>query len=304
MSSKKPQSTDDFVGAFHAKQTSEPDADLKPFWLDAMRVGNRRRELETLSPALRTFIPGPVLSDLDDIWRDTKVLTDKWSNQVVRAPATDIPGDIAAIGVLLNRANVINRNWFGQPHRTAIRLDNRVVLDSQLYNQIYQLRSTLNRDAFVALITDQVNTWTSPPLRVWFKAMDVPAVANGRIRLQSLGQVAGVNVHLTNYLANVDQPASIRGTVASIMDDLFPPAGADWRGTHVTMELFAQDSDDNPKFFKGRGWYTTVAANAEYGALGGVNAVRNGLAAALTGALNGYQADVQNIMNTRLTALI
>ncbi len=131
-------------------------------------------------------------------------------------------------------------------------------------------------------------------------------VSNGRIRHEALPQVAGKNVHLTNYVANVDATASIRNPINSVVDALFPPSPNNaWMGTHVTMELFGQDDADNPRYYKGRGWRANPNANGQFGGLGNnENAVRDSLRDALNNALAGYQAKVQAVINARLRAVV
>jgi hypothetical protein len=298
------QSVDAFIGAFMNAGATETQDTLKPFWMDAMRIGNRKREIDTLSAARASFVPAPVRQQLALAWTNTQALTRTWSTTPLPA-ATGIPGAINTMTGLLDTVNVISRDYFGRPYATTLRTDNRIVVGSQLAVHIMQgVTNNTTRDDFIALIDDQVDNWTIPRLRVWFTAMGVNAVANGRIRLQQLPVVATQKVHLTNYVANVDATASIQDPIATVMDALFPPA-VNWQGAHVTMELFGEIDANNPHYFKGQGWRSNPTANGALGGLpGGINAARDGMRDELANALAGYQNLVQAFMTERLNCLV
>ena len=294
-----------FLEAFTSAITAETQSELKPFWSDAMRIGNRRHEIETLSAPRASFVPANASQELAAIWNDTKTLTRRWSNKPP-PQANEIPAALAAMTGLLNRISLVSQDWFRNPYLSTLRDDGRVVLPSQLANHILQeVRRDTDRPAFMGIVTSQINNWTVPRLHVWFTAMGVPSVANGRIRLQELSPVQGKKVHLSNYLANVDATTSIRDPIQTVMDALFPPAQGDWLGTHVTMELFGQDHQDNPRYYKGRGWRSNQNADVQLANLqGGVDAARADLQQQLTDALNAYQQKVQTIINERRAAVI
>jgi len=294
-----------FIEAFLGAITTETQSALKPFWSDAMRIGNRRHEIETLSAARASFIPAHARQELTAIWDDTKTLTRRWSSNPP-PQANEIPAALAAMTGLLNRISLVSQDWFGNPYLSTLRDDGRVVLPSQLANHILQeVHRDTDRPTFIGILTSQLNNWTVPRLHVWFTAMGVPSVANGRIRLQELSPVQGKKVHLTNYLANVDATSSIRDPIQTVMNALFPPAQGDWLGTHVTMELFGEDHQDNPRYYNGQGWRSNQNANVQLGNLqGGVDAARAGLQQQLTDALSAYKQKVQTIIDERRAALI
>lgn len=298
-------STEHFIQAFMNATSAETQDALKPFWMDAMRIGNRRTEIESLSPARGSFVTQPMRLTLQVDWDRTKELTRLWSANPP-PPADDIPDAVAEMAAIRDRVSAINNGYFFDPYRSTLRDDNRVVIPSQLAGQILGLvNNNTDRTAFIQIINQQIGVWTVPPLRVWFTAMGVGAVANGRIRLQALAQVSNTNVHLTNYVANVDNTASINDSINDVMDALFPPAQGDWLGTHATMELFGQDDQDNPRYYKGQGWRSNGHANGQLAGMnGGIAAARNGVQAELNTALAGYQVQVQAFINRRLGALV
>ncbi len=314
MSISQQQAVNAFVAPFNAAPAAEPNDALKPFWIDAMRINTRKFDLDKIPPLSvpGSYMPALVRQNLGVDLARFQVLVTKWTpGPTPRPAATDIPNDVQEMDQLFGRINQVWRLYFQKLRvdlqKDVARVDNRIVPNSQLWDNLFADQSLrdLSRADFVTAIGDKITAWRRPRLRDWFAAMQYPAVANGRIRLEALNQVRGYDTHLTNYLANVDATASINDPIATVMDALMPPAGADWRGLHVTMELFGQDDDRNPKFFKGQGFYTTQAANQMLqGLQGGINGVRGALQAELNAALQTYQGRVQILINARLACLV
>ncbi len=109
------------------------------------------------------------------------------------------------------------------------------------------------------LIADAVHDQHNPPLRVWFKVLQLANASGGQLKLAKLeggGAWVGsdrIPIHMSLFLNNVANTVSVNDSLDTIMDTLLPPVSGNV-GTHVTLEVFDFKNlrgSKNPHFFLG-----------------------------------------------------
>ncbi len=115
-------------------------------------------------------------------------------------------------------------------------------------------KNNLSRQQVQQAITAQLLIQHQPPLKEWFKVMQLGNASGGQLKLVNVGgtQATGrrTDMHLSLYVKNVGAAPSVTSPIQTIMDTLLPEVDGDV-GTHVTMELLGAKVKGNPHVFHG-----------------------------------------------------
>ncbi len=182
----------------------------------------------------------------------------------------------------------------------AVRADGRIVPGQGLWHHLKALPAFANvtQPLLNAFITAQIADWATPSLRLWYTALGLPPAGGGHIRIVQLPACSGRPVHLSLYMANVDNTVAITAAIGTIMDTLIPDSVV-WLGTHVTLELFGAIDGRNPHYYKGQGFRIPPVTDAQTRAEMGVRGIDE---ATLSGELQTRLNDRRTIFQQNAVA--
>jgi hypothetical protein len=107
-------------------------------------------------------------------------------------------------------------------------------------------------DQFTAALAAAVHAQHHPSAVKWLQWIGyVTDQQRQHLRVRALGQIYGVNCHMSIYYNSVAQPPpDVNQAAADILDALVKGGGAG-DSAHVTLEAFGRDSQRNPKRYRG-----------------------------------------------------
>lgn len=303
-----------FIQPFNAQQAQPVPPELRDMQNWSQIITNRLQVLR--EPVRWSYIPPNVQGEITTLSNERDSVMSRWLPQHVRqedlADGAKLRAHKGRISDALDQLIVIYNRWGQPPLRTiigtAIVALGAVTRGCPAYLDMLAVPALLLTTApnLQDFHDQRLAAWRRPRLRIWLEKAGLEA-ANGYLRIVNLGEFAGKPVHLSLYIANIDLDGdlSIDDAVDDVIATLVPDVDNQWRGTHVTLEVFGRDDQRNPKFFKPNSFRFN---NANVSALTAINttapAVSNNLSQKLATKITDIRNKLTIFMAERAVGLI
>jgi hypothetical protein len=301
-----------FVTAFNNGQPAPEPAELTVMRTNSLRIVTRLQAL--LDPVRASYITPNDNAAIRVITDEHDSIMTQWLNPIP-ADLTNVQ-KIAAHSERMSKAFndllPLYNTWGQRPLsdiiRAAVTLDGRFVANGLAWEHVIGVPALLDQtqQTLTGFLTAQIAQWRRPKLSKWLQTAGMDA-ATGYLRVVQLAAFAGKPTHLSLYIANInlDGDLSIDDGADAVLATLLPDVDNNYRGTHVTLELFGKDDPGNPKYFKGDLFRPGNATDHNLGPLGTtLDLVEAHLESELTAKVAATRQLLVTFIQNRLAALV